>query len=324
MLVAENRWWLHLPEADVDDRTLARDIRVAADAVGGTSMLRAFTVALIGSLRHGDRDDFDALLAEFAAFATRTGLGKADVSTVETAVALLDGRLADAQRLALDGLSKLHPGSENAASTAAQFSMAWSWTGRDDDLLNGLDRYASDRRGLRTFVELWGIAVRARRRERDPRFDEFATGDFESLPWDQFRFAALASAGTAAAALRDTRSGAVLEAILAPYHGQLLILPFSWLVFEAADAVRGDLLTVLGRHDEAVACLEAATVLCERARIVPHSIRTSHQLARALASRGGPGDRDRARTLATDALARATELGMPHEAKAAQAVLDIV
>ena len=128
MLVADNRWWLHFPEADVDDRRLARDIRVAADAVGGTSMLQAFKVALIASLRHGDRDDFDALFAEFAAFAARTGLGQADVSMMETAVALLDGRLADAERLAFDGLSKLHADSANAASTAAQISMAWSWT----------------------------------------------------------------------------------------------------------------------------------------------------------------------------------------------------
>ena len=59
-------------------------------------------------------------------------------------------------------------------------------------------------------------------------------------------------------------------------------------------------------------------------RVVPNSIRTSHQLARALASRNGRGDRDRARTLATDALGRATELGMPNEAKAARAVLDLV
>ena len=54
----------------------------------------------------------------------------------------------------------------------------------------------------------------------------------------------------------------MLETILEPYHGQLLILPFSWLVFEAADGVRGDLLTVLGRHDEAVPAL--ATCLSDR------------------------------------------------------------
>ena len=179
----------------------------------------------------------------------------------------------------------------------------------------------TDSRDLRTFVELWAIAVRARRGERDPRFDRFAADDFESLPWDGYRLGALAMAGAAAAGLRDVRSAAVLEAILEPYHGQLLILWSCCLVFDAADGVRGDLLTVLGRHDEAVDCLEAAAALCERARVVPDSIRTSHQLARALASRDGPGDHDRARTLAAHASARATDLGMPDEAKAAQAVL---
>ena len=163
-----------------------------------------------------------------------------------------------------------------------------------------------------------------RRGERDPRFDRFAADDFESLPWDWTRLVALALAGQAAAGLRDTRSAAVLEAILEPYHGQLLLLPGGCVVIDAADSVRGDLLTLLGRHDEAVACLEAATTLCERARVVPQSIRTAHRLARALASRDGHGDRDRARTLATDALARATELGMANEAKSAQAVLDLV
>ena len=112
------------------------------------------------------------------------------------------------------------------------------------------------------------------RRGSTTRFDRLAADDFESLPWDQFRLAALARAGTAAAELRDTRSAAVLEAILEPYHEQLLVLPACCIVFDAADGLRGDLLTLLERLDEAVACLEAATALCKRARIVPHSIRT--------------------------------------------------
>ena len=36
---------------------------------------------------------------------------------IETAVALLDGRLADAERLAFDALSTLHPDSANAATS---------------------------------------------------------------------------------------------------------------------------------------------------------------------------------------------------------------
>jgi tetratricopeptide (TPR) repeat protein len=324
MLIADARWELHFADADVDDRRLAHDVRVTADAVGGIWMLQAFDVALTASLRHGDRDDFDTVVAEFAAFAARSDLGllHANVALIETAVALFDGRLADAERRALEALSNLAPGSNLAGSAVAQLGIAWSWSGRDDDLLNGLDAFAARSRSLRTLVELFAISVRARRGEHDPRFDRFAADDFESLPWDQYRLGTLAMAGAAAVGLRDMRAAGLLEAILEPYHGQFLILQAGHLVYDTADGLRGDLLTLLGRYDEAVACLEAAAALCEQARIAVHSIRTSHQLARALASRNGGGDRERAHTFAADALVRATELGMPHEAESAQAVLD--
>ena len=39
MLVADSRWWLHFADADADDRTLARHLGVARDAVGGIWML---------------------------------------------------------------------------------------------------------------------------------------------------------------------------------------------------------------------------------------------------------------------------------------------
>ena len=184
-----------------------------------------------------------------------------------------------------------------------------------------MEGFATDSRSQRTLIELSAIVARARRGERDPRFDRFAADDFESLPWNQFRLCALATAGSIAAALRDLQAAAVFETILEPYHEQLLILPGSCIVFDAADGLRGELLTMLGRHDEAVACLEAAAALCERARVVPHSIRTARQLARALAFRDGLGDHDRAHALAADAFARATEIGFHLDAKAAQAVL---
>ena len=122
-------------------------------------------------------------------------------SMIETAVALLDGRLADAERLAFDALAKLHPDSADAANTAAQIGIAWSWSGRDDDLLNGLDGFATDQPVAAHVRRALGDRCACSAGERDPRFDRFAADDFESLPWDQFRLAALAVAGAAAAGL---------------------------------------------------------------------------------------------------------------------------
>ena len=102
VLVAEKRYWLHFGDADAEDRTLARDLRVAVDTVGGIRTLQSFVGTFSSSLRHGDRDEFDAAFAEFTLLVARTGLGQADVSMLETAVALLDGQIADAERLAFD------------------------------------------------------------------------------------------------------------------------------------------------------------------------------------------------------------------------------
>ena len=94
-------------------------------------------------------------------------------------------------------------------------------------------------RSLRTFVELWGIAVRAGRGERDPRFDRFVADDFESLPWDSVPSRRAGMAGAAAAGLRDKRSAAVLEAILEPYHDQLLIRRLAALCSKPPTACAG-------------------------------------------------------------------------------------
>jgi hypothetical protein len=114
----------------------------------------------------------------------------------------------------------------------------------------------------------------------------------------------------------------VLEALLAPYTGQLLMLVGGAISFDVADSVRGMLLSTVGRHDEAIACLEAAAELCTHAGAVTHSVMNTHRLASALAARNGPGDRARARELANDALHRATELGMAPDVGFAQRVLD--
>ena len=93
-------------------------------------------------------------------------------------------------------------------------------------------------------------------------------------------------------------------------------------MFDAADGLRGDLLTLLGRHDEAVACLEAAAALCERARVVPtrsglHTSSLGHSRPETAAETATEPTRS-----PPTRSPRATELGMPNEAKAAQAVLD--
>ena len=142
------------------------------------------------------------LSAEFTAFAARTGVGQDLVSMIETARRAprrpARRRRTAGLRRAVEAPSRLGARREHCGTDRHRVELAWPRR-RPPQRVGSASLPTAGL--LRTFVELWEISVRARRGERDPRFDRFAADDFESLPWDQFRLAALACAGTAAAAL---------------------------------------------------------------------------------------------------------------------------
>jgi hypothetical protein len=77
------------------------------------------------------------------------------------------------------------------------------------------------------------------------------------------------------------------------------------------------LASVLGRHDEAVAHLEAAIEIERRMRARPWIAHAQHGLGEALLARGGQGDADRAQALLDEVAVGYRALGM--EAWAARA-----
>jgi hypothetical protein len=72
----------------------------------------------------------------------------------------------------------------------------------------------------------------------------------------------------------------------------------------------GVLDLAIGNHDQAVAHLEEAVAVNERAGALPWLARARYDLARALASRGGAGDAERAGQLVAEADRTAEQLGM--------------
>ena len=84
-----------------------------------------------------------------------------------------------------------------------------------------------------------------------------------------------------AASLADADAARDLEVLLAPYAGQFLMTPLAGVVFDAADTMRGMLLLLLGRVDEAVVCLESGD---GAVRPAPRDVHTASAPVPALAT----------------------------------------
>jgi class 3 adenylate cyclase len=277
--------------------------------------------AMVG-MRAGDRAMLEGERNAMAALGDGQSVVVPEVDMFAGALALLDGRFADTERIAIDALGRLDPVSGAWLNANAQLAAVWYWSGRDDELIGALASFPVEAEPQRYLLDLVRISTLARRGERDPQLDELAAGGFASMPRNFHRPGSMCHAGSAVAWLSDRVFAAQLVPVLEPYAGELLIAPLACLVFDAADSVRGMLLMLLDRVDEAIACFEAAAALCKRANDLPHAVMNAHRLAGALLARGDPGDRERACELATTARERAVALGQAPDIRFAQAVLD--
>ena len=107
---------------------------------------------------------------------------------------------------------------------------------------------------------------------------------------------------------------------LGAYRGEVVVVGAGIHWMGAFDRYRGMLLDLLGRHDEAIAALEAALALEESMDAPTLTARTRYWLARALRRRDSPGDRDRATGELARSIETAERLGMAGLALAGQAI----
>jgi class 3 adenylate cyclase len=284
-------------------------------------VIQAHTFVAVAGLRAGQR-----AVVERERNAISVLIGDHPVSLVtmlDGSLALLDGSFADAEQSALAILANVDPASGAWTGATAQLAAVWYWSGRDDELIAALEAFPADHAPQKYLLDLVRVSTRARSGERDDQLNTLAADAFSAMPQNINRPGSLCHAGSAVAWLGDRELAAQLVPLLEPYAGELLVTGGPALAFDAADSVRGMLLATLDRLDDAVACHEAASVVCERASDQPHGVMNQHRLARALVMRNSPGDRERARVLAGDALEHARTLGLAPDVRFAQAVLDL-
>jgi hypothetical protein len=151
--------------------------------------------------------------------------------------------------------------------------------------------------------------------------DALAEGDFSCVARDWSYPLALRHLAESCAWLDARDQAVVLERLVAPYAGCLLVAYTGITIEGAADRALGQLLAVQGRLDEAVQRYEAALALETGFGAAALATRTRYWMARALASRGVSGDAARARELATQSQAAARRMGMARLAEEAGALV---
>ena len=154
-----------------------------------------------------------------------------------------------------------------------------------------------------THVEL-GHADDARR-----ELDVLAADDFGAIPRDLIWTATLAALAEVAVAVGDDHHVQVLERLLRPFAGQLVVVASGIYCPGAVDRFLGMLAARVGRHEDAEAHFVAALALEASVGAVPHVARSRYWRARNLLD-GGLGSERMARELLAAAAATADDLHM--------------
>jgi tetratricopeptide (TPR) repeat protein len=228
-------------------------------------------------------------------------------------LALLQGRFAEAEELSQEALER---GSIAQLDAVSAFRAQIYAIRRDQGRLPEVEDLA--RRSTEEFpwyalhhCALAMIYVETGRRdEARAILDVLAHDDFGGLLWDNEWLLALAWIAQLCVMLQDAERAAVVNRLLLP-HAKRNILGHGEGCAGVCARYLGLTAAVAGRHEEAVAHLQAAIEDNTRLGARPFVAHSQHELARSLASSGAPAELDRARNLVRASLATARELGMP-------------
>jgi class 3 adenylate cyclase/tetratricopeptide (TPR) repeat protein len=289
---AEDPWW--------------DEIATGINITGELDGLRGHLLLALGR-----RADFEANLAhrvartEATGEATSRGVNHARVALLDQ----LDGRLADVPASAAR-VREAAPGFSDLS--LAIMALVAVEEGRFDEVLAIMEPEPTGW-GLHLPSKL-AIVGRARLETGDlagaiETLDRLVR-DLPRLARDWSWSLTLAETTEIVAGLGAAEHAGLLVDELAPYAGELVVGGLALVCAGAADRYRGMLLSLLRRHDEAVAALTAALALEESVGSPTFTARTRYWLARALLQRDGPSDRDRASREIARSLETAARIGM--------------
>jgi len=236
-------------------------------------------------------------------------------------LALLEGRLADAERHSLSFLADARQVSEWQASSAflGQMFTLRRFRGGLEEILEPATRFVEEHPALAAARAGLALGLHDAGRPDDARrqYGCLVGGGLSRIPEDAFWFGTMAFIAELAARLGDTPRVNELHERLAPFAGRNAVIGFGGFLGPVSRLL-GLLSTAVRRWDDARTSFDEALIACEHLEELPFRVLVKRDLATMLMHRGDPADRSEVRVLLEDAVRSAALLEMSatlHEAR---------
>jgi tetratricopeptide (TPR) repeat protein len=227
-------------------------------------------------------------------------------------LALLQGRFAEAERLAEDAAQI---GSEGGQPDAlmiygAQLACIAAETAREEEVVELIEQSMADNPGLPTFASGLASVYNRIGREDEARqlLAEQRKAGFDRVPRDVTWLTTLGYYARAIAEAGDRESARGLYEVMLPVSG--LVCVNAAVGAHSVDNCLGMLAVTMGDHERADEHFAAATELEQAAGLLPSLALTRLWWARSLLARGGAEHEPRARSLLEESARVCREHGM--------------
>lgn len=305
--------------------TNAYEQREVAERLGDRHFRANAALSLCdAAIMRGDIIEADENLELMIRDAAETGLAPARSSAARYSAwrRLLAGHIDAAEQAAGEALQIASQSGELDAFVyyAAQIYGVRRAQGRLGEIIELIERAVEENPGLPAFRAVLAVALCELDRVDDARvvFAPLVASGFTEFPFDPPWLTAMSLCADAAAYLEHRTAAQTLAELLAPWRDQLA---FTGPTCNGSIArPLGLALATAGRLDEANEAFAHAAAVHETIEAPIELARTQLNWARMLASRGRPGDPDRARALLDDALRTAIRLGLATIQTQAQAL----
>jgi hypothetical protein len=306
---------------DTLDERLATVEEIVALAESSGDRARALPALVYGVhdlLELGDRRGLDRRIAECDRLASelRLPLGRWMVASFRTMVALMEGRWADAERLAGEALAVGQQAQLRSALLhyGQQLISLRGEAGRLAEVIPLVEMAAAEASTVPawhcTLADLYSVS--GRRDDAVREFEALAESGFAGIPRDTNWVVAVSLIAGVCADLQDRPRAGLLYAMLTPHRDLIAAGRPAVVGLAPVSLGLGRLAGVLGEWNDADQHFERAVIIAERMGARPWAARARVHWAEMLANAGGEAAKERGRAILEAARIVAEALAM-HE-----------